>query len=150
MDNAYISALSALAGAAIGGLTSMGASWLTQRMQFRAQLLARDIDRRGELYKSFIDEASKSYVDAFEHDVTDVPKLVHLYSLISQMRILSSQVVIDQANRVMIRIVETYRSPNQSIHDMVGYDLKNGALDPLRDFSNACRDELRMQEVSPR
>jgi hypothetical protein len=119
-------------------------------VQFRAQLLAHDIGRRGDLYKDFIEEASKSYADAFEHDMTDVPKLVHLYSLVSQMRIFSSQVVIDQADRIMIRIVETYRGPNKSIRDIVAHDLKSGVLDPLRDFSNACRDELRMQEVSPR
>jgi hypothetical protein len=150
MDTAYLSALAALAGSAIGGLTSLGASWLTQRVQFSAQLLAHDIGRRGDLYKDFIDEASKSYADAFEHDMADVPKLVHLYSLVSQMRIFSSQVVIDQADRIMIRIVETYRSPNKSLRDIVAYDPNSDVLDPLRDFSNACRDELRMQEVSPR
>jgi hypothetical protein len=150
MNTEYLSALAALAGSVVGGLTSLGASWLTQRVQFSAQVLANDIARRIDLYKGFIEEASKSYADAFEHDMADVPKLVHLYSLVSQMRIFSSQVVIDQADRVMIRIVETYRAPNKSIHDIESHDLKSGVLDPLRDFSNACRDELRMREVSPR
>jgi len=150
MDNAYLSALAALAGAAIGGLTSMWASWLTQRMQFRAQLLARDIDRRGDLYKAFIEEASKSYADACEHDMADASKLVHLYTLVSQMRILSSQVVIDQADGVIRRIIETYLSPNKSIRDIVAHDLKPDVLDPLRDFSNVCRQELRMQGAAPR
>jgi hypothetical protein len=150
MNTEYISALAALAGSVVGGLTSLGASWLTQRVQFSAQVLAHDISRRIDLYKDFIEEASKSYADAFEHDMADVPKLVHLYSLVSQMRIFSSQTVIDQADRIMLRIVETYRSPNKSIRDMESHDLKSGVLDPLLDFSNACRDELRMQEVSPR
>jgi len=150
MNTEYLSALAALAGSVVGGLTSLGASWLTQRAQFSAQVLAHDIGRRIDLYKDFIEEASKSYADAFEHDMADVPKLVHLYSLVSQMRIFSSQVVIDQADRIMLRIVETYRGPNKSIRDMESHDLKSGVLDPLLDFSNACRDELRMQEVSPR
>jgi len=150
MDTAYLSALAALAGSAIGGLTSLGASWLTQRVQFSAQLLAHDIGRRGDLYKDFIKEASKSYADAFEHDMVDVPKLLRLYSLVSQMRIFSSQAVIDRADRVMRRIVETYRGPNKSLRDIVAHDPNSDVLDPLRDFSNACRDELRMQEVSPR
>jgi hypothetical protein len=150
MNTEYLSALAALAGSVVGGLTSLGASWLTQRAQFSAQVLAHDIGRRIDLYKDFIEEASKSYADAFEHDTADVPKLVHLYSLVSQMRIFSSQTVIDQADRIMLRIVETYRSPNKSIRDMESHDLKSGVLDPLLDFSNACRDELRMQEVSPR
>jgi hypothetical protein len=46
MDTAYISAFAALAGSAIGGLTSLTASWLTQRVQFSAQQLAHDIGRR--------------------------------------------------------------------------------------------------------
>jgi hypothetical protein len=33
---------------------------------------------------------------------------------------------------------------------MESHDLKSGVLDPLLDFSNACRDELRMQEIAPR
>jgi len=35
MDAAYLSALSALGGATIGGLASFGSSWLTQRTQLR-------------------------------------------------------------------------------------------------------------------
>ena len=36
MDPAYISAIAALAGSAIGGLTSLAASWLSQNVQARA------------------------------------------------------------------------------------------------------------------
>jgi hypothetical protein len=39
MDVAYISALSALAGSAIGGLTSGFATWLNQRFQAKAETL---------------------------------------------------------------------------------------------------------------
>ena len=150
MDPVYFSAFAALAGSAIGGLTTLAASGLTQRVQFRAQRLAHDIERREDLYKDFIDEASKSYTDAFEHDMADVSKLVRLYALVSRMRVLSSQEVIEQADRVMRDIIETYLSPNKTIHEVVADRLKNNRLEPLRDFSNACRDEFRMQEVAPR
>lgn len=150
MDTAYISALAALAGSAVGGLTSLTASLLMQRAQFKAQQLAHYIGRRGDLYKDFIEDASKTFADAIEHDVADASKLVRLYALVSRMRVLSSEVVIDEADRVMRRIIETYQSPNRPIRDIVGHDLKDDVLDPLRDFSNACRGELRMQEVIPR
>jgi hypothetical protein len=150
MDTAYLSALAALAGSAIGGLTSLGASWLTQRVQFSAQLLAQDIGRRGDLYKVFIEEASKCYADALEHDMADASNLIQLYTLVSQMRIFSSQVVLDQADRVMEMIIESYQNPNKSIRDIVERDQKSDMLDPLRDFSTACRDELRMLDVAPR
>ena len=148
METAYLSAIAALAGSAVGGLTSLTASLLMQRAQFNAQQLTHYIGRRGDLYKDFIEEASKSYADAIEHDVADVPRLVGLYSLVNRMRVLSSQAVIDEADRVMKRIVETYQSPNKSLRDLVAHDRESDVLDPLRDFSNACRDELRKQEVS--
>jgi len=155
MDPVYFSAFAALAGSAIGGLTSLAASWLAQRVQFRAQRLAHDIERREDLYKDFIEEASKSYTDASEHDLTDVSKLVRLYALVARMRVLSSREVIEQADRVMRAIVETYLAPNKTIRDVVADALKHNrgldqALDPLRDFSNACRNEFRTEEVAPR
>ena len=139
----------------IGGLATLAASWLMYRLQFSAQRLAHDIERREDLYKDFIEEASKSYTHAFEHDIPDVSKVVRLYALVSRMRVLSSQEVIGQADRVMRGIVETYLAPNKTIRDVVADALKHNrgvdqALNPLHDFSNACRAEFKMQEVAPR
>ena len=78
MDAAYFSGLAALAGSVIGGLTSLGASWLTQRSQLGAQRSARNLERRETLYKDFINEASRLYADAFEHDHTELSNLVKL------------------------------------------------------------------------
>ncbi len=63
-DPAYLPAVAALAGSAIGGLTSLASAWLTQRHQDRAKQLSQDKGRRQLLYKQFIDEASKLYADA--------------------------------------------------------------------------------------
>jgi hypothetical protein len=70
MEPATISALAALAGATIGGVTSFAATWLTQRPQARVQELTHTQSRREELYKAFIQEASKLYGDALVHDTT--------------------------------------------------------------------------------
>jgi hypothetical protein len=53
MDVAYMSALSALAGSAIGGLTSGVTTWLNQRSLARAGQLAHELSRRQELYRDF-------------------------------------------------------------------------------------------------
>ena len=89
---------------------------------------------------------------AFSHDIAeaDVPKLVRLYALVSRMRVLSSQGVIEQADKVMRDIIETYLGPNKTIREVVAERLKNDRLEPLRDFSNACRDEFRTEAVAPR
>src|SRR3954471_5282680 len=100
MDPAYVSAISALAGSAIGGLTSLMASWLTHHVQFSSQERSGNRNTRVELYKSFFEEASKWYADAYEHDQPQVSNLVTLYALIGRMRVLSSQEVIESADRV--------------------------------------------------
>ena len=122
-------------------------SWLTQRVQFRGQQGEHDLTRRQELYKSFIDEASKLYADAFEHDDADTSKLVHLYAMISLMRIMSSPPVVASADGVARTIIETYLGPNRTFRDVRGI-LGDDTLNPLRDYSDACREELR-QESSP-
>lgn len=149
MDTAYVSAFAALAGSVIGGLTSLAASWVTQRVQFHAHQLAHDIARREELYKEFTEQASQCYADAFEHSEADVARLVRLYAIVSRMRILSSVRVVEQADKVMRLIFETYGAPNKSIAE-VADNVRSGQLDPLRDFSEVCRDELRAGVVIPR
>jgi hypothetical protein len=141
MDIAYISALAALAGSAIGGLTSIFSSWLGQSVQLKAQLFLHDKDRRQELYHDFINEASQLYIDAVTHDKPDLSKAVTLYALISRMRILSSPKVVEEADKLAQLIVNSYPEPNKTfseLHDM----MKEHALDPLRGFSEACRKEL--------
>jgi TctA family transporter len=64
MDPAYVSAVAALSGSIVGGLTSALTTWVSQRTQARAALIAREISRRDELYKDFIAAASKAYGDA--------------------------------------------------------------------------------------
>jgi len=142
MEPAYLSALAALAGSTIGGLTSLTASWLTQHVQFRAQLRASDLNRREQLYEHFIEEASRLYADAYEHNEAEATKLVNLYALISKMRVLSAPRIVETADRVVRVIIETYLAPNKTFRDIMEI-LDSDAMNPLREFSNACREELR-------
>ena len=89
MNVGYITAIAALAGAALGGLTSLANSWAILHAQMKAQRLASSKSRRRKLYKQFIDEASRTYVDALVHDELDISRLVGIYALISRMRVLS-------------------------------------------------------------
>jgi len=61
MDASVISPLAALAGTAVGGLTSVLANWLSHRIQVRAQWLQHEKNRWQILYRDFIEEASKCY-----------------------------------------------------------------------------------------
>jgi hypothetical protein len=149
MDTTYVMAIAALTGSTIGGLTSLTATWMTQHGQFRAQQLAHDITRREELYREFIDEASQCHADAWQHNEIDVARIVRLYALVSRMRILSSPALVEQADTVMRLIIATYVGPNTTIPDIVGRYQRGEVLDPLRQFSQACREELRTGVVIP-
>ena len=142
MDAAYFSTFAALAGSAIGGLTSIATSWLTQRTQFNSQQRILDLNTRRDLYRAFIEEASKWYADAYEHDDAKVSNLVDLYALVSRMRIASSPDIVEAADRVVRVIIETYRAPNKTLRDVEEL-IENKSLNPLFDFSRACREELR-------
>jgi hypothetical protein len=65
-----------------------------------------------------------------------------LYALISRMRILSSPDVISEAEKVARLIVDRYPERNKTFSDVRAMVDKH-ALDPLRAFSEACREELR-------
>ena len=148
MNASIISALAALAGAAIGGLTSVLASLLAQRTQARVQWVAQDKIRRQELYKEFVEEASKCYIDALQHEEGDIPALVTLYTKIGRMRILSSPKVIETAEQIGRRILDTYLQPDKTFPELVEM-VNSNSIDVLRDFSEACREEfesLRAQQ----
>jgi hypothetical protein len=142
MSSAYLPALAALAGSAIGGLTSLASAWLTQNRQDRAKRILHDKGRRQKLYKQFIDEASKLYADALAHNEAEVAALVSVYALISRMRVLSSSAVVEAAEAVVRMIVETYFAPNKTFRE-VRKLVNSDGIDSLRAFSEECRTEMR-------
>jgi hypothetical protein len=144
MNASIISALAALAGAAIGGFMSVVASWLAQQRQARTQWVTHDRLRREDLYKEFIEEASKCYVDALQHDATkaDVSSLVVLYSKIDRMRILSSPEVVACAEQIGRKILDTYLEPDRSFLELREMVNNSQSLHLLRDFGEVCREEF--------
>jgi hypothetical protein len=148
MEASIISALAALTGTAIGGLTSVAANWLTHRGQIRAQWLHHERSRRQILYRDFIDEASKCYIDALQHHEADadIPGLVGLYAKLGRMRVLSSRPVVHSAEHIAKKIMDTYLQPDKSFVEL--RDMANsGAIDLLREFSDACRDEFEQMRA---
>jgi hypothetical protein len=141
VDASIISALAALTGAAVGGLTSGIANWLNHRSQVRAQFLLHERNRRQVLYRDFIEEAAKCYIDALQHDEADIPGLVGLYAKLSRMRVLSSKPVVDRADEVTRKILDTYLEPDKSYVELRQMAI-DGTIDLLRGFSHACQVEF--------
>jgi hypothetical protein len=146
MNPSVISALAALAGATIGGFTSVIASLLNQRYQARAQWLVQEKLRRQELYKEFIEEASKCYTDALQHDKADIPALVVLYTKIGQMRLLSSSTVVGSAETAGRKVLDTYLQPDRTFFELREM-VNSHAIDLLGEFTEACRRELESLRI---
>ena len=142
MEAAYLSAFSALAGSAIGATASLGTTWLTQRYQDRSQRLAQERARRERLFGEFIDQAAQVFADGLSHTPLEDPaRLVPLYATIGKLRLFASERTVAAADAVMTRIIETYYSPNLDFKSRQG--TQNLDYDILRDFTQACRAELR-------
>lgn len=89
MEAACLSAQSALAGSAVGGLASGLASWMSQRAQAKAGRLAHEMSRRQELYQDFIIAASKAYGEALMSNELQVRDVIALYATVSRVRVVS-------------------------------------------------------------
>jgi len=142
MNNAYMSAIAALAGSAVGALASFATTWLTLHSHERAERFAQAMTRREHLYGEFIEEASKLFTDAIIHQLDDPSKFVRLYALVGNLRLCASPEVIVKAEEVMRLILEIYNRPNIDFRNLAARD--ENETDLLREFSEACREDLHV------
>jgi hypothetical protein len=143
MDSAILSATAALAGSLVGGISTLAASWLTQRWQFRAQTLVQEAVNRQALYAEFIVEASRRLTEAWCHHAETPEVVAGLYSVAERMRLTSSTEVIRSAEQVIRGVIEAYAAPDRTFgefQDSIEIQIER---DPLREFSDACRADLR-------
>lgn len=145
MSAALIPTAAALLGAIIGGLLSVLASWLAQRVQAKAHRVSQEILRRQELYSAFIEAAARCYADALQHSELNTGTLARLYGDIGQMRLHSSEAVIREAHGVARRILDTYVDTNRSKEEIRDF-LSRDPLDLFVGFGQACRAEIAQLE----
>jgi hypothetical protein len=141
MDVAYISALSALAGSVIGGMTSGVTAWLNQRSLAKAGQLAHDLSRRQDLYREFIVAASKAYGEALVISEPKIEELIGLYAMISRMRVISTPNIVACAERVILATTDAYFEPNRTVAELRELIRTGTGVDPLKDFAEAVREE---------
>jgi hypothetical protein len=141
MDIAYISALSALAGSVVGGLTTGVTAWLNQRSLAKAGQIAHEMSRRQELYKDFILSASKAYGEALVVNEPKIEELIGLYAMISRMRVMSSPNIVACAEQVLLETTDTYFKPNRTVPELRELIKTGAGVDPLKGFAEAVREE---------
>jgi hypothetical protein len=141
MDTALISALAAVMGSLVGGSATIATAWITQKTQSRRDLLNAELQKRESLYTEFITECSKLAIDALDHTLEDPEKVFVVYALQNRIRLKSTAPVVEAADHTITRILEQYFGPNLTRDQLKELALSRPA-DPLRPFSEACRQEL--------
>lgn len=126
-------------------MASTLSNWAALRRKDRVRDKTKANAQRQKLYKNFIEETSKLYADALANDPSEISQLVSIYALIGRMRVLSSDHVIEAAEKAGRLIIEAYLSPNKTFADLTEVVSK---MDPLRDFSEACRLDLRASHTA--
>ena len=100
--------------------------------------------QRESLYNEFITEASRLAVDALAHSLEQPDQLMALYGILSRIRLMSGEEVVREGEACCRRIMELYGRPNLTTDQIravaEGHDLDG--MDPLKEFSTACRKEL--------
>ena len=142
MNTAWISAFSAVMGSLVGGFTSFVTTYANQRAQYHRDFLSKQLAQRENLYAEFINEAARLQIDSLEQEQIKPSTMVAIYSLGNRIRLNASEEVVQAAEGAVREIIESYRRPN-----MTAEDIRRGAFleieDPVKEFSQACRKELK-------
>src|SRR4029077_7135764 len=112
VDPAMLSATAALIGSLIGGVATLTASWVTQRLQLRLHA------KRKSLYAEFIVEASRRLADAWSHHAESPEVIAGLYAAVQRMRLASSDGVIRLAGWVMREVPQAYAPPDRTFDEL--------------------------------
>ena len=148
MDAAYLSALSALAGSLVGGLTTALSAWISQAVSARAGLISSHLARRLELFRDFIVLASRVYGDALTSNEPKIPELLELYALLSRMRVLCRPATVAAGEKLMRSILDTYLAPNKTFKELRDLMTASDGIDPLKEFSVAARKKIEIARTS--
>ena len=144
MISTVVTATAAALGSLVGAAASIATTWITQRTQTIRAHSEWKLRERESLYKEFITEASRLAVDALAHSLEQPDQLVVLYGILSCIRLMSGEEVVRQGEACCYRIIELYGRPNLTTDQIrtvaEGHDLDG--IDPLKEFSTACRKEL--------
>ena len=147
MDRAVLSALAAILGSLVGASATIATAWLTQRTQARRASVETEIRKREALYGEFIAEGSKLLIESIDHKLDDPERLYSLYAVLNRIRLVAADDVLAAADRTATQIIERFFRPNLSAEEMRQLVLTRPD-DPLKEFSEVCRRELRTLQRS--
>ena len=144
MTPTVTTAMAAALGSLLGAAASIATTWITRRAETIRAYSEWKLRQRESLYNEFITEASHLTVDALAHCLEQPDQLMALYGILSRIRLMSGEEVMREGEACCRRIMELYGRPNLTTDQIravaEGHDLDG--MDPLKEFSTACRKEL--------
>jgi hypothetical protein len=100
------------------------------------------LDERQQLYAKFIEEAAHIFFDSLEKTAVEPARFLRLYSVVANIRLVSSERVLRAAERVGNKLVENYEQPVTDAREFIVKHIGDvDAVDPLREFTEECRRE---------
>ena len=141
MDSTIIPAVAAACGSLVGAAATIVTTWITQRTQRVHAEREEELRNREALYGEFITEASRLTVEALSHSLERPDTFVKLYGITGRIRLVATALVLDAAEACIRQIIDLYAKPNMTV-EQIRLVFERDRLDPIRDFSIACRKEL--------
>lgn len=141
MNSTIIPAIAATCGSLVGTAATIVTTWITQRTQrVHAEREAMLRDRQA-LYGEFITEASRLTIEALSHSLEQPDTFVKLYGVLGRIRLVAADPVLAAAEACTRQLVDLYAKPNMTV-EQIRVAFERDRLDPIRDFSVVCREEL--------
>ena len=125
----------------MGAAATIVTTWITQRTQTVHAEREEKLRNRETLYGEFITEASRLTVEAFSHSLERPDTFVKLYGITGRIRLVATDPVLAAAEACIRQIIDLYAKPNMTV-EQIRLAFERDRLDPIRDFSVACRKEL--------
>ena len=141
MDSTIIVAIAAACGSLVGAAATIVTTWITQRTQTVHAEREAKLRVREALYGEFITEASRLTIDAVGHSLETLDTFVKLYGILGRIRLVAADPVLAAAEACARRLVDLYVQPNMTL-EQIRVAFERDRVDPIRDFSVACRKEL--------
>jgi hypothetical protein len=141
MDSTIITAIAAACGSLVGAAATIITTWITQRTQTVHAEREAKLRGREALYGEFITEASHLTIDALSHSLEKPDTFVKLYGILGRIRLVAADPVLAAAEACCRQLVDLYAKPTMTV-EQIRVAFERDQLDPIRDFSVACRKEL--------
>jgi hypothetical protein len=141
MDSTIFTAVAAACGSVVGATATIVTNWITQRTQRLHTEREQTLRNRETLYGEFITEASRLTLKALGNSLERPDTFVKLYGITGCIRLVATDAILSAAEACVRQIIELYAKPNMTV-DQMRIAFEREGLDPIKDFSVACRKEL--------